>query len=237
MMVIYLLTNRLNGKQYVGQTRRPLEERLNEHQRNRRDALYVDRAIRKHGFNNFSVEIIEVCFTATELNYWEIFWIAELRTKFPNGYNLTDGGEGSTGYITTPELSARLSAMRKGRPVSPAQRAKISAALKGRVFSPEHCAAISAAKMGHSVSSATRAKLSAAGTGKRASAETRAKMSESAATKRAVRCIELDLVFPSMKAALEWLNSSRTDKISRHVLTRACRGERTIDGHHWTYVT
>ena len=92
-MMIYLLTNRLNGKRYVGQTRRPLEERLNEHQRNRRKASYVDRAIRKHGIESFAVKIIEVCFTVSELNYWEMYWIAELKTKYPNGYNFTDGGE------------------------------------------------------------------------------------------------------------------------------------------------
>ena len=91
--------------------------------------------------------------------------------------------------------------------------------------------------MGHEVSDETRAKLSAANTGKKASAETRAKMSASAATGRAVRCIELDFVFPSMKAALEWLNSLQTKKIARHVLTRACRGERTINGRHWEYLT
>ena len=238
MMIIYLLINRLNGKAYVGQTRRTLEERLREHQRDRRSAIYVDRAIRKYGIENFSVEIIEVCFTLDELNYWEQFWIKELNTKVPNGYNLTDGGEGSTGYITTPEMSARLSAQRKGRRISPEQCAKISARLKGRVFTPEHCAAISAAKMGHEVSDETRVKLAVANRGKKASAETRAKMSASAATKRAVRCIELNIVFSSMKEALEWLITIQSEHISAYILRKAYRGKRPegAGGYHWEYV-
>ena len=46
-MIIYLLTNKLDGKAYVGQTRRTLEERLREHQRDRKSATYIDRTIRK----------------------------------------------------------------------------------------------------------------------------------------------------------------------------------------------
>ncbi|MBR1579459.1 MAG: GIY-YIG nuclease family protein [Selenomonadaceae bacterium] len=237
-MIIYLLTNKPDGKAYVGQTRRTLEERLREHKRDRRSATYIDRTIRKYGIKNFDVEIIEVCFTIEELKYWEQFWIKELNTKAPNGYNLTDGGEGSKGYITTSEMSAKLSEQRKGRRISPEHRVKISERLKGRVFSPEHCAAISAAKMGHEVSDETRAKLSVANKGKKASDETRAKMSASAANKKAIRCIELNAIFSSMKAALEWLVTIQSEHVSAYILRKACRGKRPegAGGYHWEYV-
>ncbi len=228
-MFIYKITNKLNGMSYVGKTTRSLDERIAEHLRNKSNS-YVDRAIQKYGWENFSVEVLETCETINQLNECEKKYIIEQNTKFPNGYNLTDGGEGILGYKAPPELSARLSKMRKGRRNTPEQRAKISAKLSGREFTAEHKANISAAKMGHSVSRETRAKLTIANIGKKASAETRAKMADSSAKKRAVRCVETGEIFPSMKIAMTWA------KISRHVLRKACLNENSIaGGYHWQY--
>lgn len=228
-MIIYKITCKLNGMGYVGKTTRSLEERTAEHLRNSRTS-YIDRAIRKHGWKNFSVEIIETCETLEQLNEREKFWIREFNCKKPNGYNLTDGGEGIPGYKAPPELSARLSVQRKGKKVTPEQSAKISAKLTGREFTDEHKANISAAKMGHSVPDETRAKLAIAKTGKKDSVETRAKKSASAATKRPVRCVETGEIFPFMKDAMAWA------KISRHVLRKACLNENYIaGGYHWQY--
>ncbi|MBR1646643.1 MAG: GIY-YIG nuclease family protein [Selenomonadaceae bacterium] len=228
-MLIYKITCKLNNKNYIGKTTRSLEERIAEHLRNSRTS-YIDRAIQKHGWENFSVEIIETCETLEQLNEREKFWIREFNCKIPNGYNLTDGGEGIPGYKAPPELCAKLSAQRKGRKVTPEQAAKISAKLSGREFTDEHKANISAAKMGHPVSDETRAKLAVAQTGKKASKATRAKMSASAATKRSVLCIETGEIFQFMKDAMAWA------KISRHVLRKACLNENYIaGGYHWQY--
>ena len=203
-MIIYKIENKLDGKIYVGQTQRTLEERMKEHYRNSR-ASYIDRTIRKYGVENFHAEIIETCKTVEELNEREMFWIAKLNCKFPNGYNLTDGGEGSNGYKATPELSARLSAMRKGRRNTPEQRAKISAKLKGKIFSEETKKKISAAKIGHIVSEETREKLRIAQLGKKATEETKLKMSASNKNKRAVKCVELEKIFNSISAAAKFM--------------------------------
>jgi len=64
--------------------------------------------------------------------------------------NLTAGGDGVSGYIQTPEHLAKLSAVRRGRSLSPEARQLISEKLKGRTFSNEHKAAISSAKKGKS---------------------------------------------------------------------------------------
>ena len=87
--------------------------------------------------------------------------------------NLTDGGEGPSGYIPSAEHRAKLSAANKGRNPSPETRAKISAAASNP--SPETRAKMSAA--GSNPSPETRAKLSAAHKGRIKSPETRAKMS------------------------------------------------------------
>ena len=125
--------------------------------------------------------------------------------------NLTDGGDGTSGAVHSPETRAKLSAASKGRKLSaearakvsaaasnpsPETRAKMSAALKGRKHSPEHRAKISAAVRNQSPetrakrsaalrnpSPETRAKRSAALKGRPLSPEHRAKLS-AAASKR-----------------------------------------------------
>ena len=228
-MIIYKITNLLDKKIYIGQTQRTLEERMREHCRNSR-ASYIDRTIKKYGIENFFVEIIETCKTVEELNEREIFWIKFFDCKFPNGYNLTDGGEGSNGYKATPELSAKLSKMRKGRKNTPEQRAKISASLKGKIFSEETKAKISSAKLGHTVSEETRTKLRKANIGKKASENTRLKMSASCKTKVAVRCVETETIFESITAAAKWSG------VSHSVITAACKNSKhTGGGCHWEY--
>jgi len=104
--------------------------------------------------------------------------------------NLTDGGEGTSGAVLSPETRAKISAANKGRIKSPETCAKLSAAHKGRVFSAETLAKMSAAHSNPSPetrakisaansnrSAETRAKLSAAAKGRTHSAEVRAKMS------------------------------------------------------------
>lgn len=230
MGVIYKIQHRESGKIYVGKTSRTLDERMNEHTKKSRATSnsYIDRAISKYGIDAFDVDVIEECDSEEKLNEREIYWIAFYNCKKPNGYNLTDGGEGVIGYKAPPELSARLSKMRKGRPNTPEQRAKISATLKGKIFSPETCAKISTAKMGHTVSSETRKKLRNANLGKKASAQTRAKMSDSSPTKRAVKCVETEEIFSSIRQAKQ-ITKITTIYYALNNPTRTARGYHWVD--------
>jgi hypothetical protein len=55
-------------------------------------------AIRKYGRDVFEIEILDEGLTEAEADFCEVFYIRILNTKVPNGYNLTDGGEGSHGF-------------------------------------------------------------------------------------------------------------------------------------------
>lgn len=90
-MYIYLVTNKITGKQYVGQTIRTVEERWKDHCRVK-DDNYFHRAIRKYGKENFEIEIIDTANNANELDQKEIYWIEHLRTLVPHGYNTKPGG-------------------------------------------------------------------------------------------------------------------------------------------------
>lgn len=90
--IIYKITNKVNGKSYIGQTRYTIEFRWRQHQ-HKKDNTYFHNAIHKYGIENFSIEVLEECDTK-DLNSREIFYIAKYDT-FNNGYNLTIGGDGN----------------------------------------------------------------------------------------------------------------------------------------------
>ena len=153
--VIYKITCLINGKSYVGQTRQKFEVRISQHKHNsNRTPIGIDAAIKKYGWENFTVEIIEEC-AIEKLDEREMFWIVELNSKAPNGYNLTDGGDGCKGYTPTAKTRAKRAKSLKGRKFSAETLAKMSAAKKGKPsnrkgahLSEAHKAKISAAKKG-----------------------------------------------------------------------------------------
>lgn len=89
---IYKITNKVNGKVYIGQTRYTVEFRWRQHQ-HKKDNTYFHNAIKKYGADNFIVETLEEC-ECEKLDSREIFYIAKYNT-FKDGYNLTLGGDGN----------------------------------------------------------------------------------------------------------------------------------------------
>lgn len=137
MGIIYKITNLLNGKIYIGQTRQKLNDRIRQH-KNCKKKCGIDIAIQKYGIENFKIDVVEEV-PVEMLSEREIFWIAELNAKVPNGYNLTEGGEGGSGCSPSDETRKKISNSLKGRPAhnkgvpcSQSTRDKISAANKGR---------------------------------------------------------------------------------------------------------
>ena len=171
--VVYLIWNMVNGKKYVGQTIQPLKKRFQEHAKCKKSAP-ISRAIRKYGKENFYCGVIKSCASKEELDYWEKFYIAVLKTKVPYGYNRTDGGEGTIGYRHTPECRAKLSAEKTGeknhffgKHLSEEHRASIKMALTGKTRSPEHCKNLSLSKLGKPLPSETCIKMSESQSGEK----------------------------------------------------------------------
>ena len=82
----------VNGKQYVGQTSRTLEQRWREQCANNSQCTYLHNAISKYGKENFKVEQIDTALDQEELDYKEQRYIKYYNTLAPNGYNLESGG-------------------------------------------------------------------------------------------------------------------------------------------------
>ena len=133
--IVYLLIDGTNDREYVGQTIQTLEQRMNGHKCGNQ---YIDRVIRKRGADMLATAILKVCYSKEELNYWEKRLIKSRDTMAPNGYNLTDGGEGG---IPCDEVRAKMSTSQSGeknpnygKHHSASTRAKMSAAQRG--YSP-----------------------------------------------------------------------------------------------------
>ena len=106
-MIVYKATNKVNGKSYIGYTTKSLEERKKTHfykSKNKSDKHYFylfKKALRKYGFESFEWSIICECSNIEECCSSEIFFIKNLNTISPNGYNLTEGGNGGIQSIET----------------------------------------------------------------------------------------------------------------------------------------
>ena len=104
---IYLLTNLITLLCYVGKTI-DFKRRMGEHKRRKRKA-YISYSIQKHGWHNFKKEILIDNIPEEALNNLEIYYIAFYNTMCPYGYNLTRGGEGTSGYKASKETREKLS--------------------------------------------------------------------------------------------------------------------------------
>lgn len=136
MWYLYTITNRVNGKQYVGIAVN-VARRFIEH-KSGHGSLIVYQAIKKYGIENLTFDVYcEGC--EENIKQLEVTLIAQLNTKAPNGYNLTDGGEGSTGWVPSNETRENMSKAHSGsknamfgKKHSKETRAKISAKAKER---------------------------------------------------------------------------------------------------------
>lgn len=95
MVGIYKITNKINGKSYIGQSIH-IEQRWQEHLYKNTHCSLIKYAFHKYGVDNFIFEVLEEC-KQEELNEKEQYWIKYFNT-FENGYNLTLGGDGVLKY-------------------------------------------------------------------------------------------------------------------------------------------
>jgi group I intron endonuclease len=179
MGFVYLLLNLKNNKMYVGKTKSRPERRWQRHVRSAVNGskCLIHRAIRKHGWRNFSTDILWSGPVA-DMASMEAMCVAWAGSMAPAGYNLTAGGDGSLGFKHTAATRKKLKAAFARRWAKPEEREKLAVANRGKMLSPEHRAAISASWNRPPLSKAARARISKARKGKPLSAEHCKKLSE-----------------------------------------------------------
>lgn len=156
---VYMIEHTATGRKYVGKSVN-VEVRLRAHFAPReglRKGRHLYRAIAKYGRDAFTCSLLEECRDDATAIERERFWIRELNSRSPGGFNLTEGGEGPTGLRHSDATRAKLSAASLGnrhslgRPVSDETRAKRSRDAMGN----RHC-------VGRVLSAETKAKIGAA---------------------------------------------------------------------------
>lgn len=125
-MVIYITTNLINGKKYIGRD-------------SKNDPTYLGsghallKAIKKYGKENFKKEIVEECKSFDELEKREEYWLnhydAGRSNEFYNMHNYSSGG--SLGVHVTSETRKKLRDFNLGKKLSDETKIKMSESRKG----------------------------------------------------------------------------------------------------------
>lgn len=114
---IYKITNKVNGKCYIGQSNDIHRRWKQELAPNAKLNPHLARAFEKYGIDNFEFEIIEEC-QRERLNEREQFYIEIYHSIDPNlGYNKTEGGDGNLGrhFIMSEEQKEKIRKANTGR--------------------------------------------------------------------------------------------------------------------------
>lgn len=90
---IYLTTNIINGKQYIGQHKGDINDSYFG------SGINITKALKKYGKENFKKEILKLCESREEADIWERYYINFYNAiEDENFYNLQEGGTGGDGW-------------------------------------------------------------------------------------------------------------------------------------------
>ena len=237
---VYIHTNKVNGKRYVGITRQSVQERWRDGKGYKHCVLF-DRAIKKCGWDGFNHEIYASGLTEKEAQNMEKLLIKQLQTQNPEfGYNISDGGS-TTNF--SEEGLRKLSEKKKG-PLNPnygkvytaEERARISEQTRGernpnygRKHTEEERRKMSEANLGRHLSDETKQKIAMSMMGRFVG---RPRPEGGGRPAKKVMCVETGEVFDSIADAAR--AKGLYDRKSN--ISAVCKGKHKMcGGYHWKY--
>ena len=205
--VIYMHTNKTNGKVYIGLTSMTPRERWRDG-KGYHKGTHFRNAIDKYGWDNFKHEIIKENLSKEEAGYWEQYYISFYKsTDRQYGYNMSFGGE-CGGHPQTEETKKKISENHSG--------------FDGRKHTEESLKKMRDAKIGKKHPNY----------GKHLSDESKDKL-RSAALKNYGRlffCIELNRIFDNLDEACKVTTCNKSS------IVLCCQGKQgQCKGYHWKY--
>lgn len=134
-MLIYKVTNKVNGKVYIGQTKTSLKDRMWRHKGTYLHKNYTHlsfyKALKEYGLDSFDWEVIETVRTIEELNEREKYWIRQYNSFGDGGYNSTRGGNGLSGHKHSDISLKKMSEVHLGVKQTDEAKAKQSKSMIG----------------------------------------------------------------------------------------------------------
>lgn len=233
--IIYKITNKINGKVYIGQTINKrgfygrykytgscdIERVYKYHRKRKMDNKsynqHLINSIEKYGFDSFEITpILDFAFSMNELNIKEQCWIS-IFDSFNKGYNKNLGGYNIGSYNITEEHKRKIGEKNKGYKRTSETRRILSEINTGRKHSE-----------------ITKVKMSISKKGFRHSKESKKKMSEQRKVRphhcKKVICIETGEIFISITEA------GRIKGCNRGSINACVKGiNKTSGGYHWMY--
>lgn len=188
MYYIYLITNKVNDKTYIGQRKCPANKFPEQDIGYMGSGKIILQSREKYGIENFSKEILAVAETQENIDILERVFIALYRQAGKAEYNIANGGSGGNGSsnkgkIRTEETKEKLRQLNLGKQLSEETKRKISESVSacGRIYvvSEETRIKMSLAHKGQKRSLDSIKKQVRTQTGRQLSEETKRKISES----------------------------------------------------------
>ena len=237
---IYLVTDTTNGMKYTGKHHYHIEGQLDP---NYHGSGTIIKNIYKKRPETLKEEYIKTCYSEEEMCSDEQYYIEVFDTLYPNGYNLTKGGDGC---VASDETRRKMSESKKGKPspnkgvpMSEETKKKMSESQKGKHHSEETKKKMSISRKGRTspnkgktMSEETKKKISESLKGKPKSEEQKKKMRNDKRSKK-VRQLTLDGEF-----VREWssLKECERNGFDHGAVGRCCNGkQKSAYGFKWCY--
>lgn len=236
--IIYKITNKINGKVYIGQTIRKygFKQRYSYDLAKNTKNLHLKSSIEKYGIENFDIdEEFDIAYSKEELDSKEKYWISYYKSNNTNfGYNLQDGGSnGKPTQEVRKQMSKNNPKYMLGKHHTEETKKKIGARLKGRTLTP--------------MKEETKLKISKTLTGRKLPMETKIKIKKSRKNinqygknnpmARAVRCITTDKEFETLKEASEYYKTYSSSIVkSCNNNYYSCGKLQTGEKLYWEYI-
>lgn len=185
----YKITNLSNNKIYIGKAvnvgERWRKHKVSANRQDPNDYFYLHRAMNKYGFDQFKIEIIGEYLNEEESLQREIQFIKLFNSNNREiGYNLTEGGEGSSGFKHSVESRQKMSQTKIDMNLSGennpfyGQKHTSESKFKMSLFQKEYFKTHKHPWTGRSHTDETRQKISFSSIGKEISLEPRKKISK-----------------------------------------------------------
>jgi hypothetical protein len=250
---IYQLTYRGDGKKYIGKANN-LYKRIKQHSGHYHNQ-YICNAIKKHGWENFEVEILAEFdkIDNLELLALETAFIVYEDSLSPNGYNICLFSNDATGRHHTDETKRQMSKNARkpwiGKKLSEEHRKNLGLSRLGKKRAPMsegQKEKLRIINTGKTISEETKHKISLASSGenngfygKHHSEETKIKLSliDKSYKKKSVSQLkkktgEIIKIWPSIKEAVLSLGKTKSSNV-----TLVCQGKKkSYLGYKWEYV-